>query len=392
MDMVFIVDSSFPFGSANSMRTRSLYKLLELAGHRIHVISDFDTVSDVEECNEYSYEAIYDKNITFMKRQLVPYKSVEALKNHCKKNNVDCVVMNARYERLNKIAAFCKKQNIKLIVENCEWYDVTSFKLRWFDPRFYQNQKMLKYDFKKVDGFISISRLLHNHNSGFGKLSVRIPTILDVENTEFSVKTNNEKITIVYTGSIGQSKEFLFPVIRVLAQNLSLCEKIEFHVYGPSHNDVLNHMGDEQHLLELVKDSVFIHGRIPQNEVQEVLTKADYLIFLRPDRRSSHAGFPTKLGESFAVGTPVIANDTGDLSLYINSGENGFLLNTYDDNDIKSVFEKIIELKEEEYCNLRSNARKTAEKSFDYRKYVEEINLLFDFNNSDTSKKNRCLK
>lgn len=392
MNIIFFVDSPFPFGNASSMRTRSLFKLFEIAGHNIHVICDYDTVTNSDECNEYSYEAIFDNNISFVKRQIAPYKSVRALKLYCKNTKIDCIVANARYDRVNKVAAFCRKEKIKLIIENCEWHHSDSFKLGRLDPRFYRNEKMMRYDLKKTDGFISISRLLHEHNESFGKKSVRIPTILDVENTPYSDTTSNEKITIAYTGSPGRGKEYLLPPIKALAENEKLQEKIEFHIYGPTYDAVLKNIGNNEELLKMAGESVFIHGQIPQNEVQEVLTKADYLLFLRPDRCSSHAGFPTKLGESFSVGTPVIANDTGDLSLYINSGNNGFLLNTYDDNEIKSVFEKIITLNEKEYCNLRSNARKTAEESFDYRKYVEEVNLLFDFNNTDTSKTNRCLK
>ena len=386
MNIVFVVDSPFPFGSANSMRSRSIYKLLELAGYNVHVIADFDTVCTTDVCIEYSYETIYDNNMTFFRRRFVSSKSVRALKKYCRNHNIKCVLMNAHHERLNKIASFCKKEKIKLIVENCEWYDSSSFKLDKFDPRFYFNEKMMSYDIKRVDGVVSISRFLDAHNKKLEIPSVIIPTILDVESTPYSINTNNKKTTIVYTGSIERSKELLKPIINTLSKNLIFRKKIEFHIYGPSVDDVLYNIGGNKRLLDEVGDCVCIHGRIPQNEVQEVLTKADYLIFLRPDRRSSHAGFPTKLGESFAVGTPIIANDTGDLSLYIKSGKNGFLLKSYDDNEIKSVFEKIILLNEEEYRNLRSNARKTAEESFDYRKYVEEINLLFDSNNSDTSK------
>ncbi len=358
------------------MRARNIYKLLEMAGHSVHVISDYDTASETEDCKEYSYEAVSDRTISFSKRQSASKKSMEALRKYCSNNNVDCVLMNARYERVAKVADFCKKEKIKLIVENCEWYDNSNFKLRWIDPRFYRNEKMMRCDLKKADGFISISRYLHNHNQKSGKKSVRIPTILDVENTPYSINTDNKKIHIVYTGSPGRSKEFLLPVIKALADNPQFKEKIEFHIYGPSYNDVLINIGNNTEIIKEAGGSVVIHGRIPQDEVQKVLTNADYLIFLRPDRRSSNAGFPTKLGESFAVGTPVIANDTGDLGLYIKSGENGHLLNSCDNKELKRLFEELINLDSEKYRAIRKCARKTAEECFDYRKYIYTINKL----------------
>lgn len=72
--------------------------------------------------------------------------------------------------------------------------------------------------------------------------------------------------------------------------------------------------------------------------------EADFSIFVRPDRRSSHAGFPTKLAESLAAGTPVITNNTGDIGLYLKDGENGFLLKDGTQKSVKDVLDKLIQI------------------------------------------------
>ena len=376
MKIVFLMRFMFPYGTAYAMRARSICKLLEKAGHDVHVIAENECICSEKNRTEFSYETLYGNEITILQKIFSRYQSIKALKNYCKKNKVDCIISSALFDRFKMVATVSKKNNIRYIVENCEWYDSSNFKLGRLDPRFYQNEKMIKKDFRKADGFISISRLLHEHNEGLGKKSVRIPTILDVENTPYSETTNNKKITIVYTGTPGKSKEYLLPPIKALAENEKLRERIEFHIYGPTYETVLNNIGNNEELLKRAGESVVIHGRIPQNEVQDVLTKADYLLFLRPDRHSSHAGFPTKLGESFAVGTPVIANNTGDLSLYIKTAENGFLLDSFETNAVHAAFTQIADLNSEEYKNIRIRARKTAEKCFDYRKYADEINDL----------------
>lgn len=377
MNIVFIVVVSFPYGSASSMRARNLYKLFELAGHKVHVISDFDGNGENNEGSEFSCESIYGKDIDLVKRNTASYKSLEKLKEYCKTNNVDCVVMNARNDRFNAVAKFCKKNKIKFIVENCEWYDKSSFKFGCLDIRYFKNEKMLKRDFKKADGFISISRLLDEHNKGFDVPSVRVPTILDVENTEYSLETSNEKITVVYTGNPGKSKEFLLPVIKALAENPELKEKVEFHIYGPSYNTVLRNIENNEEYIKKAGESVVIHGKIPQEKIQDVLQNADFSVFLRPDRKSSNAGFPTKLGECFAVATPVITNDTGDIGLYVKNGENGYIIDKCDSEEIKKVFEEIISKTKEEREKMRYSARKTAEDAFDYRRYKEKIEFLF---------------
>jgi glycosyltransferase involved in cell wall biosynthesis len=378
MNIVFIVAFPFPFGSASSMRARHLYKLIELAGHNVHVISDYASVGMPENIEEYSYEAVYNGNTSFFRRRIAPYKSIALLKKYCKKHEVDCVLTNAKFDRFNMIANFCKKKGLKLLVENCEWYDSSNFKLGKLNIDYIRNQKMIMYDFKKADGFISISRLLDEHNKTFGLPSVRIPTIIDVEKIPYTIQNENDKIVLVYTGNVGKSKELLLPIIQALAESPNLCNSIEFHIYGPSYNEVLKNIDGKKELIERAGNAIKIHGRIPQIDVQEVLKKANYLIFLRPYRRSSNAGFPTKLGESFAVGTPVITNDTGDIGLYVKNNENGFILESCDCIAVKNLLEKISILSYEEYEKLRINARKTAEKSFDYRNYLNEINTIVE--------------
>ena len=126
----------------------------------------------------------------------------------------------------------------------------------------------------------------------------------------------------------------------------------------------------------MVKDNVFIHGKVPQEKIGEILRNADYQMFIRPLRRSSNAGFPTKLAESMAVGTPVITNLTGDIGLYLEDGANGFLANGVSSSSIKDVFEKILRTDDKKYSEMRKEARRTAEKCFDFRCYCDEIKTI----------------
>lgn len=377
MNFVFIVAFQFPYGSASSMRARHLYRLLESAGHCVHVISDFDTVSQTPDCSAYSYESVFDRCMTFQNRQCAGAESVSVLKRYCAGHSVDCVLMNAKSDRLSRIAKFCKQKNIRLVIENCEWYDPSAFKFGKWDFRYYLNQKMLLKDFRKADGFISISRLLHEHNKSFGKPSVRIPTILDVENTAYSAGANYEKLVISYTGHPERSKEYLLPMIRLLAEKKDIAAQMEFHIYGPTYSEVLRNIGGEEGILKRAENAVFIHGNIPQDKVDEVLRSTDFILFLRPDRRSSHAGFPTKLGESFAVGTPVISNDTGDIGLYVKNGVNGFLVDLSDES-LERTVRNILNMGNEEREAMRWAARETAERNFDYRVYSETMKRFLE--------------
>ena len=233
------------------------------------------------------------------------------------------------------------------------------------------------FDFKSADGFISISRLLNEHNKSFGKKSVRIPTIMDVQNMDYSTEVNNDKINIIYTGNTGRSKEFLKPVFSTFSKYKYLAERIEFNIYGPDRSAVIANIGDKD-LVDENNECIHIHGKVPQNSIPIVMQNADFLLFIRPNRRSSNAGFPTKFGESMTAGTPVITNNTGDINLYLKNSQNGFLLKDSTEGAVKEVFDQIIKLSDEERMILRINARKTAEESFDYRIYEKEINYLLE--------------
>ena len=57
-------------------------------------------------------------------------------------------------------------------------------------------------------------------------------------------------------------------------------------------------------------------GMLAHGDVQRLVGSTDFSILVRQPCRTSQAGFPTKFVESFACGTPVIANLTSDFFLH----------------------------------------------------------------------------
>ena len=97
-----------------------------------------------------------------------------------------------------------------------------------------------------------------------------------------------------------------------------------------------------------------------------------FSIFMRSHRRSSDAGFPTKLAESLAAETPVLADKTGDIPYYIENGKNGFVVEN-EANELKKMLYHLVSMDNEAYGEMRKAARKTAEKNFDYKVYEKQI-------------------
>lgn len=376
-NVLFVVRGSFPYGQATSARARNLALCLLSLGYNVHVISDVCSVEPEDyKVDRLSFESIYQSAPTRMQRLSLVRKLKQRIESALSQQPFDYVMSNAYYDRFSMIVEVCRHYSIPFIVESCEWYDNSNFLLRRFDPRFIRNEMMIKKGFKEASGFISISRLLSDHNGSFLKPSVRIPTILDVKETEWTPSRQRERIELVYAGNPGRSKELLAPIIAGMAADERLLNKFRLHVYGVSRAQLLRNEGVTEELLRMAGDSVVVHGKVDQREMVNILLNADYAVFVRPRRRSSDAGFPTKLGESMACGLPVIANDTGDISLYLEDGVNGYLLSDNTAHAVTSTLNKISQLSSKELDGQRVAARTTAELSFDYRSYPDRINEL----------------
>ncbi len=372
MRVLYIIKYSFPNENAPAIRAQNICRLLKEAGHSVHVIAGqlTDDESNIDYCTA---EGKHTKDNSIVERERTLKGNLRILEQYLKTGNYDAVLVPVEPDVLWNTLRLKKKYKVILFVEWCEWSHVSYYKLKYLDPRYYQMLITLHLGIKSADGIISISRLLHDYSCAKGLKSIRIPTILNVDSIDYALETNNEKMTIVFAGTAGSSKELLAPIIKALANEKYLREKIEFHIYGTDLKTVKRNVKDNN-ALDRAFGSVIVHGIVEHAIVEKRIKAADYMYFIRPNRRSSNAGFPTKLGECMALGTPPITNNTGDISLYVDSWQNGVLLERTDVDYVQSVLRRLLELSEESKYSMRRNARETAEKSFSYSSYAREIN------------------
>jgi len=125
--------------------------------------------------------------------------------------------------------------------------------------------------------------------------------------------------------------------------------------------------------IEKYKDSIICHGRIPYEQVKEKIAEADFTVLLRPQMRYANAGFPTKVGESMACGTPVICNVTSDLGRYVEDGVNGIICENETKEACAEALKKALALSNEQIKQMRENAVNTARESFDYNAYINRV-------------------
>ena len=92
---------------------------------------------------------------------------------------------------------------------------------------------------------------------------------------------------------------------------------------------------------------------------------------------SLYEGFSNSIAEAICSGKPVIAGNVSDNSVMIDDGDNGFLFDPYDVDNMKSVFMKALDCENEELNKMSQNSRKKAEKLFSKEEFVNNyIHLI----------------
>ena len=369
MNVLAIRFESFPYGSAPAFRTLQLLKLIASLGNHITIIAKCFNADD-RFIQEWNYKDTKIRCISVENEFHSSYK--KAIEQCLTEEQYDLVIRPTSVRHYGVVNRILSQNNMLYLYDSVEWYDASNWRLQYLDYRYYEFQYLWKFQFKKAAGIIAISRLIQNHFLETNDNVVRIPTITDCVNTSYRTEICNSKIKFIFSGQLDGGKDNVDTFIEALSQVDPQGIYTQLDIYGPDVPAVQRHMKNKVHLLQICHN-IKIHGKVSQQEAQQACFDSDFSVFFRLDRRSANAGFPTKLGECMTFGTPAICNDTGDISLVLKNGINGYLLKTKSVEEIKKVLEQILLLSMEDRKKMRICARKSAEEFFDYRNYQNAI-------------------
>ncbi len=380
--VLFVISDSFPFGAAYAARTRALCKLVQIAGYETAVLCDF--TSNGSETHEYgNIYSLSDSRNTytgFSKLIKLPYDYGKKLDCILENERFDFVIVRSMFDRFDRVLRIIHKHRVPVILESCEWYDVKGFARGKYDIRYWQFKHCFKNSYNKVDGVIAISRLLEKHYLNMGLKVIRIPGIHEVDKLVYRIEDRHDNIrSFLFAGNIfGGKEQFDDFVIALSALQPISCDYI-VNVFGPTKESIIKSLSvSGQEAFSKIENKMIFHGMVSQELMAEINKDNDFGVFFRPNRRSSNAGFPTKLGEYLSAGTPVITNNTGDVSDIVVNGINGFLINDASAKSIFSVLEKALSIDECEYRKMREQARLSAESKLSYCLFQNEIQNLFN--------------
>ena len=113
------------------------------------------------------------------------------------------------------------------------------------------------------------------------------------------------------------------------------------------------------------------------DKIYEIYEKINFGLYFLKNDFSKIASCPTKLGEMLSSGIPVITNGgIGDIELYLdNKRKSGFLINIINKKKIENINNYI--LKNDNYNNLKKNAKFIADKFFEKNKSILLYNKIY---------------
>ena len=383
---VIVTENSYPEGDAGAVRQHAFAKILKQLGYDVLVIGygkNFDNkICKYDGVNFIScrpnQENIISRIICRVKFGTKVYRYI---KQHY--NFLDVLmVVDIMPQSFKKIEKLKRIYNCVLIHDSVEWYSPEEFKNGKFNLAYIRKDYTNKKAINNLWNVIAISSFLEEYFKQRNNNVKRIPVIMDIKKITPRLKCieNSEKFIFVYAGGPGQ-KDYLKEIIEGFSF-LSLEQRkiVEVNIIGVNEDQLVKSCDVSIDLINSIKDCLKIYGRISRDETLELVKRADYSLLIRDESlRYSKAGFPTKIVESLACGTPPLCNLTSDLGLYLKNEENSIIALGHTSKDVYKAIIHAISITDINKRNfMRESARKLAEDSFHYSRYVSSLKEICD--------------
>lgn len=388
--IVIITNDMFPYNSANATLNKNL--ALGLIANNSNVEVHLLKGNSVDNFNRFPKNKNVIKGVEFIysffrlrpKKYLLkiiegifsPYLEVLLLlKMH---KNIDSIIINTGYiYSYLPIILYAKLSKITIIKYSVDWYDkpsVVSNKI--YLMKWYLFQAQIKIFDKLLDGIIPISNYLYQHylSIGFNEeqllLIPNFSIFRDYESTRENEKS--EGFTFGFSGAaplLNGVDDLLKAFSLVLQKHTNAKLIIVGDVAaGESQLPILKSIALD---LEILENVSFI-GRVSSQEVSLYLERMDVLILPRKKTKFADAGFPTKLGEYFNTGKPVILTKVGDFPYYFSDKEEVVFA---EPDDIVSLSKSMVYLLENQNIGIEIGKKglSWAKNNLDYKNNGKKV-------------------
>lgn len=375
-EIMYVGDVGKP-NTALSIHAQNMARLFGKMGYHTTFICDaykgMNKISDETELFNYCYTSKFItipkiSAIEWLIDELTGWKYRKILKEKIRSKKPEFVLMYG-YAGESWMVKYCHKKKIPFIVERVDWFE-KSDRTGFIERELFQRQvdkTILKID-KHVDGVISISKFFEEYYYKMNVPTIFVPPIFEFGNND--ILKNYERssmLHLVYAGSIGGNKDYIFPVLQAVKRINSKKIRIHMDLIGLTLGQVENLTGEAC----WQKYGVDILGRVPNSMAKRIIQKADFSFLLRENKQYAKAGFSTKFAESMCLGVPVICTKVGGADSVITHMYDGICLGNNDISTIEKTLIFLMNKSSEEIMEMKSNAYITASRLFNIESYVE---------------------
>ncbi len=373
--ILYIGGFELPNKNAAAQRVLSNAKLFRDTGNEVVLIG---LSKDAVKIEHFTFEGFccynlpYPHSITQWYEYLLTIKWYESFLSSMSPNIV--IAYNHPAIALNKLLLYNRKHRIITLSDCTEWYEPQGNLLFRLIKGWDVNHRMYNVHCK-LDGIITISRYLDDFYKQRGMKTLLLPPLVDIHETKWQKESHNydKDIKLIYAGSPAGTKDRLDFMIESLNEVAMQGRNFEFNIVGITEDEYrkvyLNGLAAS------IPDFVHFYGRIPHENVIEMLKNSDFQIFLRENHLANNAGFPTKFAETISAGTIVLTNPSSNIKDYMLEGVNSFELDLSSKMTLVNTLFNPLSLSKEE---IKHRKDKIDTSIFDYRKYTLETKDFLD--------------
>ncbi|MBQ9886572.1 MAG: glycosyltransferase [Lachnospiraceae bacterium] len=369
--VIYIGGFELPDKNAAAHRVLNNAKILRELGYKVVFIGVSKTCKNVQQDNFFGFDSIsvpYPESTKKWLKHLCDINEFKNVAEQYKEALVGVIFYNYQTVAMSRIMKYCKKRNLWTVADVTEWYLADKKNPIHYIIKQADTSIRMRYLQKKVSGVIAISRYLYDYYTKYVP-TILLPPLVDKQEDKWKLKdrTADSHIRLVFAGTVGAFKDNLELVLKAL---MDFKDSIEISIIGIEKDDMLKYLpADEQK--DILGEHIHFLGRLPHTECLQIISESDFQIFLREDNLVTKAGFPTKLGESFACGTPVITNLTSNIGDYLVDGENGYIVKELNADSVRSVFVKISAADSQMIEKMKKHCKEI--ELFNYKYYIEDM-------------------
>jgi glycosyltransferase involved in cell wall biosynthesis len=282
-----------------------------------------------------------------------------------------------------RLLPWCERRGVPLVFDAVEWYDWANVTGGRFGAYRWNIELAMRYYCVRSHHVLAISSYLERYYASRGCRTVRVPPTLDVAAIAPRLDGRlwdgaslfplvRRPVTIAYAGEAG-NKDLIDNVVEAVLRLDAEGRRFQLNLVGVGEDEVLRLRACTSRGVRQLTPAVRAFGRTDYATALDIVRAADFTALLRPRLRYAEAGFPTKVVESLALGTPVICNHTSDLASCVRDGDEGLVCADHGADSLVKALLRAEQLSLAELLRMRAAARRQAEQSFDYRQHVTSL-------------------